>query len=208
MVDQENSWIESACRQDDEAFAHLVEKYQRPVFNLCYRLLGTPMAAEDAAQEAFVRAYEHLASYDTRRSFSSWLLSIASHYCIDQLRRKHHQLLSLDDLTPDVWTAEQLAEPEEVVLEREKDREVTSLLLQLPADYRAAVVLRYWYDFSYEEIAQTLETTVSAIKSRLFRARQMMAQGREPAPVETAPRRQPMAPSTGAGRRPSVLLNA
>lgn len=204
MGDQEKMWINSARRGDEAAFGNLVEKYQRPVFNLCYRMLGTPMAAEDAAQEAFVRAYVHLSSYDAQRNFSSWLLSIASHHCIDQLRRKHHQLLALDDLTPDTWTAEPLAEPEEIVLDREKEREVSRLLQRLPADYRAAVVLRYWYDLSYEEIARLLDTTVSAIKSRLFRARQMLAQADEPTPDEPAALRRPPVPAGGGGNRPGV----
>ena len=134
MGDQEQTWINSARHGDEEAFGNLVELYQRPVFNLCYRMLGTPMAAEDAAQETFMRAYVHLSSYDVERSFSSWLLSIASHHCIDQLRRKHHQLLSLDSLTDDAWSGDEQAEPEEVVLDRDKERAVNDLLQQLPAD--------------------------------------------------------------------------
>jgi RNA polymerase sigma-70 factor (ECF subfamily) len=208
MGDQEKIWIDAARRGDEAAFGNLVEKYQRPVFNLCYRMLGTLMAAEDAAQEAFMRAYMHLSSYDAQRNFSSWLLSIASHHCIDQLRRKHHQLLSLDDLTPDTWTGEPTAEPEEIVLNREKEREVNRMLQRLPADYRAAVVLRYWYDLSYEDIAQLLDTTVSAIKSRLFRARQMLARAAEPAPAAARPRRRSAARPGGMGRQPGVLYGA
>jgi RNA polymerase sigma-70 factor (ECF subfamily) len=204
MGDQEQTWINAARRGDEDAFGNLVELYQRPVFNLCYRMLGTPMAAEDAAQETFLRAYVHLSSYDVERSFSSWLLSIASHYCIDQLRRKHHQLLSLDGLTDDAWSGDAQAEPEEVVLDREKERAVNDLLQRLPADYRAAVVLRYWYDMSYDEIARLLDTTVSAIKSRLFRARQMLARSNDPASDEPASRRTLSAPAASGTSRPGV----
>jgi RNA polymerase sigma-70 factor, ECF subfamily len=175
-MDEEKIWIDSACQGDEQAFTRLVERYERPVFNLCYRMLGAPMAAEDAAQETFVRAYTHLPSYDTSRSFSSWLLSIASHHCIDQLRRRHLQLISWDDLPPWAWVADTAPKPEEVTLNHETEREVRALLNRLPPDYRAAVVLRYWHDLSYEGIARVLGTTVSAIKSRLFRARQMMAE--------------------------------
>ncbi len=208
MGEEEKLWISSAHRGDDVAFGRLVDTYQRPVFNLCYRMLGTPMAAEDAAQETFLRAYAHLSSYDASRSFSSWLLSIASHYCIDQLRRRHFQLLSLDDLAPGSCAADDLPEPEDVVLSRETEQEVRALLQKLPGDYRAAVVLRYWYQFSYEEIAKALETTVSAIKSRLFRARQMMAETSKQGPSVAVGRQQLPARMAGAGRRPGILYSA
>ena len=77
-------WIEKARNGDDEAFAMLVTTYQNPVYNLCYRMLGESNAAEDAAQETFWRAYQNLKHYDLDRSFITWLLSIAAHYCIDQ----------------------------------------------------------------------------------------------------------------------------
>ena len=84
----ETQWIAEASSGDKEAFSKLVEKYQRPVYSVCYRMLGTPTAAEDAAQETFIRAYQALDRYDPKRSFATWILSIASHYSIDQLRKK------------------------------------------------------------------------------------------------------------------------
>ena len=176
MTDEEKLWIARARQGDDEAFSQLVEAYQRPVFNVCYRMLGEPAEAEDAAQETFIRAYTRLDSYDPQRKFSSWLLSIASHYCIDLLRRRRMSLVSWDDLPPWRWLPDSDPQPEEVALRHEAQRHAQTLLSKLPPDYRAAVVLRYWHDFSYEEIAETLGSTLSAIKSRLFRARQMMAQ--------------------------------
>lgn len=176
MSDDEKIWIESARQGDDDAFARLVEAYQRPVFNVCYRMLGDPAEAEDAAQETFIRAYTRLDSYDPGRKFSSWLLAIASHYCIDRLRRRRFGLVSWDDLPPWRWLPDSDPEPEEVALRHEAQRQVQELLNQLPPDYKAAVILRYWHELSYEEIAETLNSTLPAIKSRLFRARQMMAQ--------------------------------
>ena len=88
MSDDERLWIVRARRGDDEAFSRLVEAYQRPVFSVCYRMLGDAAEAEDAAQETFIRAYTCIDSYDPSRKFSSWLLAIASHYCIDLLRRR------------------------------------------------------------------------------------------------------------------------
>lgn len=176
MSEDEKRWIARARQGNDEAFTQLVEVYQRPVFNLCYRMLGNPSEAEDAAQETFIRAYTQLASYDPDRKFSSWLLSIASHYCIDQLRRRRFSVISWDDLPPWRWLPDPNPQPEEMTLRHEAQRHVRELLDTLAPDYRAAMVLRYWHELSYEEIAEALESTVPAIKSRLFRARQMMAE--------------------------------
>lgn len=175
MNDDEKHWIARAQQGDDNAFTQLVEVYQRPVFNLCYRMLGNPSEAEDAAQETFIRAYTRLDSYDPSRKFSSWLLSIASHYCIDQIRRRRFNIVSLDDLPPWRWLPDPNPEPEQITLQNEAELQVHELLDTLAPDYRAAMILRYWHELSYEEIAEALESTVPAIKSRLFRARQMMA---------------------------------
>jgi len=181
--DTEQQDIERARRGDAGAFNQLVEVYQRPVFNLCYRMLGNAVEAEDAAQETFVRAYTRLASYDIQRKFSSWLLAIASHYCIDQLRRRHLHVLSWDAMLPEDGLPDEQPGPEQIALRRDTQRQVQRLLKGLPPDYRAAIVLRYWYDLSYEEIAQSLDTTVPTIKSRLFRARQVLARAVQQSPA-------------------------
>lgn len=163
-----------------EAFAELVSRYQRSVYNLTYRMLGESREAEDAAQEAFLRAYQHLKRYDTNRSFKTWVLSIASNYCIDRLRKRRLTWLSLDEpLPPHPALSSSQPSPEQSAVTSERQFAVQSLLSELQPDYRAAVVLKYWYDMSYAEIAETLDTTESAIKSRLFRARQMLAKKME-----------------------------
>jgi RNA polymerase sigma-70 factor (ECF subfamily) len=139
-------------------------------------MLGNAVEAEDAAQETFLKAYTHLNTYDPDRKFSSWLLAIASHHCIDRLRQRRWGWLSLDELPPWRWLANS-SQPEEVVIRREEGGEVRQLLDQLPPHYRATVVLHYWYGLSYQEIAEAMETTESAVKSTLYRARQMLAQG-------------------------------
>jgi RNA polymerase sigma-70 factor (ECF subfamily) len=176
-MEQEQRCIEAALEGDHNAFGDLVRTYERPVYNLAYRMLGDTGEAEDAAQEVFLRAYRKLNTYDPQRKFSTWLLSIASHYCIDRLRRRRLQWFSLEDekLPADTWTSD-LPGPERQTLEAEGRAEIQELLETLPEDYRAAVVLHYWYELSYEEIAEVTESTVSAIKSRLFRARRMLGE--------------------------------
>jgi RNA polymerase sigma-70 factor (ECF subfamily) len=176
---QEKAWAKAAQKGDSIAFMNIVEAYQKPVYNLCYRMLGDTTQAEDAAQETFLRVYTKLKTYNHDHKFSSWLLSIASHYCIDQLRRRRYQMVSWDDLPPWRWLPTSDPEPEEAVLANETHHALHALLNALPPDYRAAVILRYWHELSYDEIAETLDTTVSTVKSRLFRARQMMVKQSE-----------------------------
>ncbi len=188
MQDAEAQWVARALRGDAEAFTSLVETYQRPVYNLCYRMLGESGDAEDAAQETFLRAYTSLKRYDKNRPFGTWLLSIAAHYCIDQLRKRRVILLSVDD-DPQYELPDKLPGPESTVSRREEQRKVHALLDKIGPTDRAAVVMYYWYDMSYEEIADALSLTVSAVKSRLHRARRDMAehwleQGAQPPPLE------------------------
>ena len=163
-------------RQGDD-FAELVECYERDVFNMAYWMLGDAAEAEDAAQEAFLRAYVKLSSYDsTRSSFKTWLLTITSNHCIDRLRKRRVTLLSIDEpLFFHPALASREVGPEQAVLADERSALVQSLLTNLPPRYRAAVVLRYWYDMSYGEIAETLDTTINAVKALLFRARRTLA---------------------------------
>lgn len=178
-------WVEAAIQGDQYAFGQLVEHYQNAVFNLAYRMLGEPQEAEDAAQEAFLRAYANLGRYDPNRSFKTWLLSITSNHCIDRLRKRRLTWLSIDDdkMPPHPSLVSKEQGPEDAYMDGERSAAMQELLAQIPPDYRAVVVLRYWYDMSYAEIAQTLETTESAIKSRLFRARQTLGKLLGPDPV-------------------------
>jgi RNA polymerase sigma-70 factor (ECF subfamily) len=175
-VTQELAWIKQAQQGNDEAFARLVETYQTPVFNLCHRMLGEPEAAEDAAQESFLRAYQNLLRYDQTRPFATWLLSIAAHYCIDRLRRKRFNMFSIDaddEMEVQLPDADAI-NPEHESVRREEQAHLQSMIASLDATDRAAIIMRYWYDFSEAEIASSLHLTVSAVKSRLHRARKTL----------------------------------
>jgi RNA polymerase sigma-70 factor (ECF subfamily) len=181
----EAEWLQSAQQGDDDAFAKLIEMYQTPVYNLCYRMLGEPQEAEDAAQETFWRAYQALKRYDPQRSFITWLLSIAAHYCIDQQRRRKLPALSID-LVSEEFIPDYVPDPEQSVSQMEQDRLLHQMLEGLNPQDRAVIILRYWYDFSEEEICQALSLTVSAVKSRLHRARRALAERWPTAQLESA----------------------
>ncbi len=176
-MNEEQVWLQKARRGDKNAFGQLIEAYQGPVYNLAYRMLGNSGEAEEAAQEAFIRAYTRLDSYDPAHKFSTWLLSITSNYCIDLIRKRRAVLLSIDEPLPPhpALHSDNNKGPEAQFLAQEREALVQGMLKELPDEYRQAVVLRYWYDMSYEEIAEVQKTTVSAVKSRLFRARRQLA---------------------------------
>lgn len=175
----EMTWVLQAQQGSDEAFTQIVETYQKPIYNLCYRMLGESGAAEDAAQETFLRVYQNLHRYDSSRAFGTWILSIAAHYCIDRLRKKKFKMFSIDAENDNGMTFElpdaSAPDPEAESVKREKYGHLHLLLQDLDDTDRAAVIMRYWHEFSEKEIAHALDLTVSAVKSRLHRSRKALA---------------------------------
>ncbi len=175
MPDLDRVWIEKACLGDEEAFTKLVETYQNPVYNMCYRMLGEAGAAEDAAQETFWRVHQNIKRYDSQRSLITWILSIAAHYCIDQQRKNRIQIFELDEFPDFDLSDPSLPTPEHQLGSNEEDAALHNLINILQPIDRAAVILKYWYECSEEEISQMLNLSISAVKSRLHRARKQLA---------------------------------
>ena len=167
--------VELVLAGEQDAFEVLVERYKDAVQNLAYRMLSNVTEAEDVTQEVFVRAYTQLATYKPAHKFSTWLLSIASHLAIDQLRRRRFLALPLEDVPFLEWITDLGAGPEQSALEGEQHDEIQVYLQRLPGKYRAVILLRYWYDLSYEEIAMALNLTPALVKARLHRARELLA---------------------------------
>jgi RNA polymerase sigma-70 factor (ECF subfamily) len=169
----------------DAAFDDLVETYHAPIFNFCYRLLGEAAEAEDAAQETFLRAYQHRHRYDASRPIRSWLMAIAAHYCIDCLRRRRLAWLSLDEepVLQHPALRDPALGPESAAIVAERCREIRAQLARLAPRDREVIVMHYWGFLSYTEIATATDSTPCAVKSRLHRARTRLGQLlRQPAP--------------------------
>ena len=198
QLTMEQELVEKIRVGDRTAFTGLVEMYQCPVYNLCYRMLGEAREAEDAAQETFLRVYDRLASFDDSRSFKTWILSIANHHCIDRLRKRRMVWVDIEDepLMGHPALREPSCGPEDQAVRQEQRERVQELLADLGPKDRSAIVMHYWYDLSYEEIAHTTGTTVSAVKSRLHRARAVLAERLQP--VSPHQRTPALAPSTRA----------
>lgn len=172
-ADADRAAVAAALSGNQAAFADLVSRYQSAVYNMAYRMLGDPTEAEDAAQEVFVRAWNQLRTFQMDKRFSTWLLSIASHYCIDLLRRRK-PTAPLDDVA--LFVESDDPAPEELAERGEQRDAVKRLLNALPEKYRSVTVLRYYNDLSYDEIARMTGLTESAVKTQLHRARKMLAE--------------------------------
>ncbi|GCF10599.1 RNA polymerase sigma factor [Dictyobacter arantiisoli] len=180
--------VELVLGGEQDLFAVLIERYKDAVQNLSYRMLGNITEAEDVTQETFVRAFTQLATYKSVHKFSTWLLSIASHLAIDQLRRRRFLALPLEDVPFLEWIVDVGVSPEQSALRGEQQDDIQVYLQRLPSKYRAVIVLRYWYDFSYEEIANALTLTPALVKARLHRARELLARYmQQKAPNEEGP---------------------
>lgn len=164
--------VRRAQQGELEVFCRLMEAYQVSVFNLCRRMLGDDLEAEDAAQESFLRA---LKRYDPARPFGTWLLAIASHYCIDLLRhrRRHPELAG--QATIEGNEADPNDDPEAGLIRAQRRNAIDTLTRSLAPQECAVIVPRYCSELSYEEIAAALSLSVSAVKSRLHRARRTLA---------------------------------
>jgi RNA polymerase sigma-70 factor (ECF subfamily) len=214
--EQERAWVMMARQGDKQAFGRLVQAYQRPIYNLTYRMLNNPEEAEDAAQETFLRAFASLKQYNPDHKFSTWLFSIANHHCIDRLRKRRMVWVSMED-NPVLENLEgEAPRPEDEALTLERSAEIQRLVSALEPDYRMPLILRYWEDYSYEEIAAAMDLTVPAVKSRLFRARQQMAKLLQERAAATTPpsgtegERAPAAQAFGVevGERQSYMTDA
>lgn len=167
---------------DDEAFALLVHRYQGMVFNVAYRLTGNRGDAEDLTQEAFIRAYRAMATFDAARPLAPWLKRITTNACLNWLEmQKARPQTTASDLIPhDVeedaldYFADPADTPEQKLTSAEQTQQIRTALAQLPARYRVMIELRHYQDLSYEEIAAVLDVPVSTVKSDLFRARKKL----------------------------------
>jgi RNA polymerase sigma-70 factor (ECF subfamily) len=171
----EESLIQQAQRGDVVAFNRLVVQYQELVFNVAYRIMGDPAAAEDVAQETFITAYQSLRTF-RGGSFKSWLMRVATNRCYDELRRrKRRPQSSLDELTDENESYAFLRSPTdgpEAHRQRvELAQAIERCLKALPDDQRIATVLGDVEGYDYQEIAAITRVSLGTVKSRISRAR-------------------------------------
>jgi RNA polymerase sigma-70 factor (ECF subfamily) len=153
-------------------FDSLYREHYPRVFGLCRRLLGGNSDAQDAAQEVFVRAYRAIDSYNTAEPFAPWVLGIASHHCIDRLRRRAREPVLFDNPELEIAALEaDLPAIPDIVAEGCRDESLQAAIAALPERYRVPLVLAYFNDLSYDEIAAALDITRNHVGVLLLRAK-------------------------------------
>lgn len=175
---QELQWIEAAKQGDQDAFELLVHQYEKRVFALTVRMCGNPDDAAEAAQEAFLSAWQGLPFFRGDSSFSTWLYRLASNACVDLLRREGRRRSqagpSLDDEELNLDLPTSAPSPHEQVERQELREEIEKGLAALSPAYREVLVLREIHQLSYDEISQVLQLDVGTVKSRINRGRKQL----------------------------------
>ena len=179
MVDsQDNLLVHKTLKGDTESFRLLVERYKNPLFSAAYRLIQNRDDAEDLAQEAFINAYEHLARFDQKRSFFTWIYTICVNLTINKLKKKDYYLNERDYSDQDTenypvthknFQIEQEPEGEQRIEKERKRKLVNKLLQKISIKNRTAVILRYQEELSYREIAEVLDVSENVAKVRVHR---------------------------------------
>lgn len=169
--DDDGALAQRAVAGDVEAFEVLVTRHQRVLFKVALRMLGDPADASDATQAAFVKAFQNLRSFDPRFRFFSWMYRILLNECLNARRgrRRHEQEEAAFELAGN-------GTPLEALERSERRQRVQKALLALTDEYRQVIVLRHFADLSYDDIAATLEIPAKVVKSRLYSARQRLAE--------------------------------
>ncbi|RFU61021.1 RNA polymerase sigma factor SigW [Peribacillus glennii] len=172
--------IKQVLKGDQNAFAEIVELYKDKVFQICYRMLGNRHEAEDLAQEAFVRAYVNIHSFNITMKFSTWLYRIATNLCIDRLRKKKPdfyldaEVAGTEGLDMYSQIPADTALPEDEVESMELQETIQAQIEKLPEKYRAPIVLKYIEELSLKEISEILDLPVGTVKTRIHRGREAL----------------------------------
>ncbi|MCM3571062.1 RNA polymerase sigma factor SigW [Neobacillus mesonae] len=174
--------IKQVIKGDQDAFGEIVEIYKNSVYQLCFRMLGNRHEAEDVAQEAFLRAYVNIKSFNQDRKFSTWLFRIATNLCIDRLRKKKPdyyldaEVAGTEGLTMYSQIPSDTPLPEKELESLELQETVQKEILKLPEKYRSAIVLKYIEDLSLNEISEILDLPLGTVKTRIHRGREALRQ--------------------------------
>ena len=159
---------------DEDALREIIRRYQGPIHDFAFRMLGTATRAEDAAQEVFVRVNSRIASFRPDRGlFSTWIFQIARNTAIDELRRrKHDPIHAADEIEND--HAARSPSPTEQLAQKEIGHAIATAMADLPEDQRTAIALAEYHDLSYAEIAAIMDCSEKSVEARIYRAKEKL----------------------------------
>lgn len=178
---EDRTLVERAQKGDKRAFDKLLKKYRKSVYYMLLKMVKNSDDAEDLAQEAFAKAFTSIERFDATFAFSTWLFRIASNNCIDFIRKKRVQTISIDqpiesedggNMQMDLKDGG--LDPNDTLLKQQRGKYLKMALDRLPLKYRQLVELRYFDELSYEEVAEKTQLPLGTIKAQLFRARELL----------------------------------
>lgn len=171
--------VEQARRGNEKAFASLMNRYRDSIYYMLLKMVNNPSDAEDLTIEAFGKAFRNLDSYTPKFAFSTWLFKIASNNCVDFIRKKQlsptpFDLIqdNLDNATINIQS--DLPDPEESLINHQKITALKDIINQLKPRYKSLIELRYYKEYSYEEISSELNLPIGTVKAQLFRAKTLL----------------------------------
>ena len=154
-----------------EAFSELVSRYKRLIYSVVYNMLKNKEEVNDVAQEVFIRIYKSLHKYNPDYKFSTWAVKITTNLCLDILRKKKIDAVSIDDA---IGVSSDVDTPETKYIKKERSEKIREAIESLPEKYRMPIVLFHQHGLSYQEMTEVLKEPMTIIKNRLYRARLML----------------------------------
>lgn len=177
---EDTALIQQALNGDQNAFSRLRQKYHDAIFNLIYRMVREKDEVEDLTQEAFIKAFASLATFNNEYAFSTWLYKIATNNCIDHIRRKKLQTFSIDkpieskesDFSFEL--PDSTYEPDQEMISSQRKKLLDDAINSLPEKYRQVIIMRHQEELEYQEIARILKLPLGTVKAHIFRARELL----------------------------------
>ncbi|GAA5520623.1 sigma-70 family RNA polymerase sigma factor [Aliifodinibius salicampi] len=172
--------VQEAREGDEHSYKRLVNKYERALYYHILKMVKNKEQVEDLVQEAFVKAFDNLESYNTNYAFSTWLYRIATNHTIDYLRKKKLQTLSIDKPRKtksgemEMQLEDHSAQTDRSIIRKQRQNIVQDAIDELPAKYRKVIQLRHMEEKSYQEISEELGKPLGTVKAHIFRAREML----------------------------------
>lgn len=172
--------IRKALAGQQAAYDKLMAKYHDAIHNLIYRMVRNKEEVEDLTQEAFIKAFASLRSFNEEYAFSTWLYKIATNNCIDYIRKKKLETFSIDkpieskDSEVTFEVPDTSYQPDKEIIAEQRKELVEEAINSLPEKYRRVIILRHHQEKNYEEIAKILKLPIGTVKAHIFRAREML----------------------------------
>ena len=175
--------VDQAMAGDQKAYAELLDRYKDAIYFMLLKMVNNKSDAEDLTIEAFGKAFKNIHQYTPNYAFSTWLFKIATNNCIDFIRKKKGNLVSIDQAVddPESTSSSQTAhlqssnlDPEEQLIKEQNIKLIQDVVGKLKPRYRKLIELRYFREYSYEEIAEELNLPIGTVKAQLFRSRELL----------------------------------